>query len=82
MKKITELWQDIISGKLPILFGSEHIFQQGISPVSKYCNYESDENGNIGICTRKAWEILPPVPPACFLSEYDMISIKWITETI
>ncbi len=29
MKKIGEIWGDIVSGKLPILFDSEHIFQQG-----------------------------------------------------
>lgn len=46
MKQIQELWQDVTSGKLPILFNSAHEFQAGISPVSKYCNYESDENGD------------------------------------
>jgi len=92
MKKINELWYDVTSGKLPILFDSEHAFQQGISPVSMYSNYASDEtgdydltimgvtsdffmqmellvqqgrykkydisndNGDIGICTKQAWE--------------------------
>jgi len=92
MQKINEIWQDIESGKLPILFNSEHVFQQGVAPVSKYSDYESDEsgdydlsimgvtadffqkietevgkglyqkydeadeNGNIGACTKKAWE--------------------------
>lgn len=92
MKKIEEIWCDITSGKLPILFDSEHRFQQGISPVSMYHNYAADEtgdydlsvigvspdffgqmeaevgkglykkydvadeSGNIGICTKKAWE--------------------------
>lgn len=46
MEKIGELWQDIVSGKLPIIFDSEHNFLQGISPVSKYSNYEEDENGD------------------------------------
>lgn len=46
MKKIGELWSDIMSGKLPILFDSEHNFLQGIFPVSKYSNYEADENGD------------------------------------
>ncbi|AOR25111.1 hypothetical protein [Clostridium taeniosporum] len=91
-KMISEIWRDITSGKLPLLFDSENIFQQGISPVSKYSNYssdesqdydltimavtsdffekmeaavstglykkyvEKDENGEIGICARKAWE--------------------------
>ncbi|SFD28399.1 AraC family transcriptional regulator [Clostridium uliginosum] len=91
-KKIGEIWGDITSGKLPLLFDTEHMFQQGVSPVSKYSNYSSDEsgeydltiiavtadffqkietavskglykkydekseNGEIGVCTRNAWE--------------------------
>lgn len=46
MKKISEVWNDITSGKLPILFDSEHNFRQGISPVSKYSNYACDETGD------------------------------------
>ena len=45
MKKIDEVWHDVTSGKLPILFDSEHNFRQGISPVSRYSNYSSDETG-------------------------------------
>ena len=92
IKKIEEVWNDISSGKLPILFDNEHNFLQGISPISEYSNYEtdengdydfsilgvtseffkkiemevskgkykkydeSDENGNIGVCTKRAWE--------------------------
>ncbi|WP_160679832.1 AraC family transcriptional regulator [Clostridium sp. C8-1-8] len=92
MNAIDELWEDISSGELPILFDSEHKFQQGISPISRYSNYssdesgdydltimavsvdffqnmevavskglykkyvEKDENGEIGVCARKAWE--------------------------
>ena len=94
IQKIEEIWQDISSGKLPILFDSEHNFQQGVSPISRYSNYESDENGdydlsimgvtaeffkemelkvkkglykkydesddsgNIALCTKKAWGIV------------------------
>lgn len=32
MKRIDEVWRDIASGKLPILFDSEHNFKQRISP--------------------------------------------------
>ena len=46
MKKISEVWDDVASGKLPILFDSEHNFRQGISPVSRYSNYASDETGD------------------------------------
>lgn len=92
MKKIAEVWKDITSGKLPILFDSDGVFQPGISPVSRYSNYASDEsgdydlsvigvsadffqimemeiskgvytkydesdgNGDIGACTKRAWE--------------------------
>lgn len=92
IKMIGEIWGDITSGKLPLLFDSERIFQQGISPISRYSNYssnesgdydltimavtadffqkmekavskglykkydEKDEDGKIGVCTRKAWE--------------------------
>lgn len=33
MERIEALWEDITSGKLPILFDSAHEFQPGISPV-------------------------------------------------
>lgn len=46
MKKIEEIWSDVTSGKLPVLFDSEHRFQQGISPISMYSNYATDENGD------------------------------------
>ena len=32
MKRIDEVWRDIASGKLPILFDSEHTFKQRILP--------------------------------------------------
>ncbi|MCB2356709.1 AraC family transcriptional regulator [Clostridium estertheticum] len=92
MNNIGDIWNDITSGKLPIIFDSEHVFQKDISPISKYSNYSSDENGDydltimavtadffekmdaevskgfykkydekdengeISVCTRKAWE--------------------------
>ncbi|MCH3972994.1 MAG: AraC family transcriptional regulator [Oscillospiraceae bacterium] len=45
MSKMGEVWQDIVSGKLPLMFDSAGAFQQGLSPISKYANYESDETG-------------------------------------
>lgn len=45
MAAIGELWEDIQSGKLPLLFDSEGAFQPGLSPVSRYSNYESDQTG-------------------------------------
>lgn len=46
MQKIDALWKDIGSGKLPVLFDSEGGFLKGISPVSRYSRYESDEKGD------------------------------------
>ena len=46
MSKITAVWQDIVSGKIPLMFDSVGTFQQGLSPISKYENYESDETGD------------------------------------
>lgn len=46
MRKITELWQDITSGKLPVLFNSDGQFQEGLSPVARYSNYQSNEKGD------------------------------------
>ena len=42
MRKIAELWEDVLIGKLPLL-------SDGIIPISQYSNYESDENGNYDI---------------------------------
>ena len=85
IRKIAELWGDVLTGKLPLL-------SDGIIPISQYSNYESnekgdydisivgvkhnffediekevekglykkyeanDENGNVELCTKKAWE--------------------------
>ncbi len=46
IKMIDELWGDIASGKLPLLFDSENILQKDASPISKYSNYSSDEKGD------------------------------------
>lgn len=49
MKKIDEVWRDITNGKLPVLFDSEHNFRKGISPVSKYSGYSTDETGDYNL---------------------------------
>lgn len=46
IERIGQLWQDINTGRIPIVFDSENNFQNGISPISMYNNYESDENGD------------------------------------
>ena len=45
MDKINEIFTDIVSGKIPLLFNSDKEFIEGIAPVSQYSNYESDETG-------------------------------------
>ena len=45
MAKIDDLWRDVVSGKSPLMYDSAGNFQQGLSPVSKYTNYESEETG-------------------------------------
>ncbi len=45
LSKINELFDDIVSGKIPLLFNSNGEFVEGIAPVSEYSNYESDETG-------------------------------------
>lgn len=42
---IGRLWKDVQSGKLPLLFDSEGTFQPGLSPVSRYSHYESNQTG-------------------------------------
>lgn len=39
IRKIGELWGDVLTGKLPLLADE-------IIPISQYSNYESDEKGN------------------------------------
>lgn len=44
--KKNELWEDVESGKIPLLFSSEHRFVSGLSPVSKYSRYENKDCGD------------------------------------
>lgn len=51
-----EIWCDIKSGKLPLLFDSKHDFIPGISPVLKYSDYSIDDKAKftlsiIGVTT-------------------------------
>ena len=42
IKKIAELWRDVLTGKLSLLVDR-------IVPISQYSNYESDEKGDYDI---------------------------------
>ncbi len=46
ISKIVEIWEDVQSGKLPLLIDNNGGFLDKVSPVSKYSNYETDENGD------------------------------------
>ncbi len=46
MADTEKLWEDILSGRIPLLFDSEGGFREGVSPVSRYSNYERDESGD------------------------------------
>ncbi len=43
--KIREIFTDIVSGEIPLLFNSDKELIESIAPVSEYSNYESDETG-------------------------------------
>ncbi|MCI2056059.1 MAG: AraC family transcriptional regulator [Oscillibacter sp.] len=45
MARINEVWKDIVSGKIPLMFDNEGHFLQGLSPISLYTNYASEETG-------------------------------------
>ncbi|BDR59092.1 hypothetical protein [Xylocopilactobacillus apicola] len=46
MTEIDELWQDIMTGKIPLLFDQSQEIRKGIFPIARYSNYESDETGD------------------------------------
>lgn len=39
MQSVTELWNDIASGKLPLLYTSDGTFVNGLLPVTEYSDY-------------------------------------------
>lgn len=45
MEAIGQLWEDVQCGKIPLLFDSEGAFQPGLSPISRYSNYEKGQAG-------------------------------------
>ena len=46
IQTINEVWRDIQTGKIPLIFDSDHMLLKGISLVSRYSNYSSDEDGD------------------------------------
>ncbi len=53
MAKINELWADIMTGKIPLEFIENGVPVKGLSPISSYSDYESDEKGkyNLSVMT-------------------------------
>jgi len=53
MTKINELWADIMTGKVPLDFIKNGMPVKGLSPVSVYSDYESNEHGkyNLSVMT-------------------------------
>ncbi|MDE6001502.1 MAG: AraC family transcriptional regulator [Clostridia bacterium] len=49
MAKINELWADVMQGKVPLDFIENGIPVKGLSPVSMYSDYESDEKGKYNL---------------------------------
>lgn len=49
MAKINELWADIMQGKVPLAFIENGVPVKGLSPVSAYGEYESDEKGKYNL---------------------------------
>lgn len=45
MARIAAVWQDIVSGKLPLLADSDGVMHSGLSPISRYSNYAEEERG-------------------------------------
>lgn len=49
MEKINGLWADIMAGAVPLAFMENGRPVKGLSPVSIYSNYESDETGGFDL---------------------------------
>lgn len=49
MAKINELWADILQGKVPLEFIENGVPVKGLSPISSYSDYESDEKGKYNL---------------------------------
>ena len=47
MAEVSEVWREIVSGKLPLLHDSDGRFLQGLSPVSRYAHYERGGNRRV-----------------------------------
>ena len=53
MEQVGELWKDIVSGKIPLMYDSDGRFQEGLSPITAFENVslESPEPYTMTILT-------------------------------
>lgn len=74
-RQIDELWQDIFSGKLPLLFDTEHKQRENIIPLVEYCNYENgaeaDYDMSILAVTAKFFDQLELQTARGFMKKYE-----------
>lgn len=60
MAKIGKLWEDIMKGNIPMDFLQKDSQNKGLSPISCYSEYESDEKGEYDLtimCVKKEFFI-------------------------
>lgn len=74
---LREIWHDIESGKLPLIFDSTHNFVPGVSPVLKYSGYSDDKKKFIlsimGVTKRFFYELEMKVENGTY-KKYDFCS--------
>jgi len=74
--KINAIWNDIMSGRLPVLLDSESNMQNDISLIAKYCNYENCEKGSYNLTimgvTKEFFEELEKKVDAGTYKKYDV----------
>lgn len=80
LQQIAELWQDVFSGKLPLLFDSEHNPRPDIIPLVEYCNYENgseaDYDMSILAVTAKFFDQLEQQTARGFMKKYEAADAK------
>lgn len=67
---ITELWQDIRSGKIPLMYDSDQNYQPNFFPIARYSNYESDQFGSFDLSIMRV--------PATFIENLEIKVIEGI----
>ncbi|NCB93400.1 MAG: AraC family transcriptional regulator [Clostridia bacterium] len=45
VQNLNDIWRDVESGKIPLLFDSDGEFMDGLSPISLFTNYAANQKG-------------------------------------